>query len=341
MIGTVARVVRTEGLSSAVRRVQERVSESLHRGSLLVRGAKPSAIPILNVSMMGVSPRLGGVPTQLLFRLRAERTMRDVALYSPGFLELPSHGRRVGSVAEALAITGARTIHLEGTFGVRPEDVLHDGVSLMVSVHDMTAPRELLDAARVVVFASRFLRDRYDVDGEIIEPGVPASGITAGGPHIAFAGAMKRHKGAGLLAELAELTPGLQWHAFGGGDVALPPSIRRHGYYRAGALPSLLARHRIGRVVLPSLFEESFGVALSECWQAGVPVIAFDHAALGARIREQGGGWLAPCWAGAAGLAEIINRGGTVAVPRDVPTSTDAANAYIELYRRCTMLASQ
>jgi hypothetical protein len=341
MIRPAARVLRTEGLPSARRRAAERASESLRRLALLARPARPVSIPILNVSMMGLSPRLGGVPTQLLFRLREERAMREVALYSPGFLELPSHGRRVRSVREALDITGARTIHLEGTFGVRAKEVVHDGVELIVSAHEVGADPELLAAARVVVFPSRYLRDWYGMDGEIIEPGVPASNARAGGPNIAFAGAVQRHKGAHFLAELVERTPGLEWHAFGGGEVPLPRGIRRHGYYRAGSLPSLLARYRIGRVVLPSVFEETFSLVLSECWQAGVPVIAFDHVALGERIREHGGGWLAPPESGAAGLAEIINRGGTLPVPRHVPTSLDAAKAYLALYRRCTMLASQ
>ncbi|HEV7919337.1 MAG TPA: glycosyltransferase [Thermoanaerobaculia bacterium] len=346
-MGTVFRVLRTEGAFSAYRRAEERVAESLHRFSLLARPARPTALPILNVSPMGVAPRRGGVPTQLLFRLGEERALRSVALYSPGFLELPSGARRVSSVQEALALTGAKTIHLEGTFGARLADL--QGVELIVSVHELGAPRELLEAARVIVYPSRFLRDRYGMEGEIIEPGVPAphpaSGrlLPAAGREglgvrgIAFAGAVQRHKGAHLLPELAELTPELEWHAFGGGELPLPRSVNRHGYYRAGSLPSLLARHHIGRVVIPSIVEESFSLVLSECWQAGVPVIAFDHGAIGQRIREHGGGWLAPAGSGAAGLAHLIRQNGGTRVPRNVPTAADAAKAYLALYRRCTM----
>lgn len=339
MIGTAFRVLRTEGAFSAYRRAEERVAEAAHRAALLVRPARPVHINILNLSMAGVSPRKGGVPTQLLFRLREERALREVAVYSPGFLELPAFGRRVRSVRQALDITGARVVHLEGTFGAPMKELA--GAELIVSVHEVGAPRELLDMASVIVYPSAFLRDRYGIDGEIIEPGVLPSSIMAGGSNIAFAGAVQRHKGAHLIPEIVERTPGLEWHAFGLGELPLPRSVRRHGYYRAGTLAALLARYQIGRVVLPSVFEETFGLVLSECWQAGVPAIAFDHAALGRRIREQGGGWLAPLESGAAGLADIILKNETTPVPRKVPTAAEAAKAYLALYRRCRMLGNQ
>lgn len=338
MIPLIARVVRNEGLASAYRRAAERVAEAMHRRWMLARPARPVRIPILNVSMMGLSPRAGGVQTQLLFRMREERKLRDVALFTPGYLEMPTFARRVHRVGDALRITGAKTLHLEGTFGVSADDVMHDGVELVVSVHDDSATPELLRSARKIVYPSRFLRDQYGLDGEIIEPGIPRSGVRAGGGNVAFAGAILRHKGAHLLPELAELVPDVEWHAFGGGDLPLPKSIRRHGYYRAGTLAALLKRHRIGRVVLPSIVEESFSLVLSECWQAGVPVVAFDQGALGERIREHGGGGLAPRDSGAAGLATVL-RGDLPPVPGDVPTSVDAAEAYVALYRRCRMLA--
>ncbi|MBV9494996.1 MAG: hypothetical protein JOZ54_12175, partial [Acidobacteria bacterium] len=228
MIPLIARVVRDEGLASAYRRTEERVAEGMHRRWMLARPARAVSIPILNVSLMGVSPRGGGVQTQLMFRMREERKLREVALFTPGYLELPTFARGVHHVADALRITGAKTLHLEGTFGVTLDDVMHDGVELVVSVHDDSATPELLKRARKIVYPSRFLRDQYGVDGEIIEPGIPASNIKAGGENVAFAGALMRHKGAHLLPELAELVPEVEWHAFGGGDMPLPKRIHRH-----------------------------------------------------------------------------------------------------------------
>jgi glycosyltransferase involved in cell wall biosynthesis len=160
---------------------------------------------------------------------------------------------------------------------------------------------------------------------------------------IAFAGSAKRHKGAHLLPEIAR-DLGANIHIFGGGDEELlramrrVPNITAHGYYRAGTLPSLLARHGVGLVVLPSIWPETHSLVLSEAWLAGAAVAAFDLGAPAERIRQHGGGWLVPLETGAAGLAQIIEqwmRGEiTTSVPRSVPSPVDAAKAHVEMYRK-------
>jgi len=154
---------------------------------------------------------------------------------------------------------------------------------------------------------------------------------------------VKRHKGGALMPEILRATPGVQWHVFGGGDLDLLRAIRAtrraavHGYYRAGRLPHLLARYRVGLAVLPSIVPESFSVALSECWNAGVPVVAFDRGAIADRIRAEGGGFLVPPDAGAEGIAASVAdwlRGAISAVaPAHIPTARDAASAHLALYR--------
>ena len=52
------------------------------------------------------------------------------------------------------------------------------------------------------------------------------------------------------------------------------PNVNVHGYYRAGALPSLLARYGIGLIVLPSIVPETFSLVLSEARLAGVAVVS-------------------------------------------------------------------
>ncbi|MGZ7080422.1 MAG: glycosyltransferase, partial [Thermoanaerobaculia bacterium] len=382
------------------------------------RGAfvKPGTIPILNLSAGAVSSRLGGVPVQLFARLRAERTLRDVALLHAGVLELSApvlHTRAIGgdfatSVRGALNITGARAIHLEGTEGVPIASVLpliESGIRVFVSVHDFSLfcarphllelpmerfcqyssdvdrclrclrqtwsvesdeqaerralGRELLTSASGMIFPSRFLFDKHreifslpDLAGEIIEPGVTAAGLRVRAPArsaIAYAGSVKRHKGAKLMPEIVRLVAGdAAWHVFGGGDEDLLHAMRRiphvkiHGYYRHRQLPSLLARNRVGLVVLPSIVPESYGLVLSEAWLAGTAVVAFDHGAIAERIRRDGGGWLAPPDSGAAGLAEIIEqwRSGKIAarIPPVVPSPGDAARAHVDRYRRWGLL---
>lgn len=318
----VAKVIREEGFVSAFRRTRERIDEALH-----MRRGLPRA-DILNYCAMLVAPRIGGVAIQLLARLRVERQWRSVALLHPGA------GRM--SIREALDVTGAKLLHIEGTFGVDTEEILALGVPFIVSVHDFSATPELLAAAVAVVYPSRFLRDAYGVDGMIIEPGTAQTGVS--GPHVgqtllsvAFAGNVKPHKGSQLLPDIARRLD-RPLHVFGGGDLRPlrdVPNIVVHGYYRAGTLPSLLARHRIGTVVLPSIVPESYSLVLSEAWLAGAAVIAFDHGAVAERIRRDGGGWLAPLESGAAGLVEVIK---PATIPRNIATSAAAAKAYAEVY---------
>jgi glycosyltransferase involved in cell wall biosynthesis len=168
--------------------------------------------------------------------------------------------------------------------------------------------------------------------------------LSAERPAIAYAGSVKRHKGGELLPDLVRETgAGVAWHVFGGGDEDLLralrglPNVKVHGYYRRGRLPALLARHRVGLVVLPTIVPESYSLVLSEAWRAGAAVLAFDLGAPAERIRLQGGGFLAPLESRAAGLAEIAAKWAsgslTTTVPRVVPTPHDAARATISLYR--------
>jgi len=215
-----------------------------------------------------------------------------------------------------------------------------------------TLAREILTRAAALIFPSQFLLDQHrrlfslpDLVAEVIAPGVSAPPFKARSLRaIAFAGSAKRHKGAHLLPDIARRLPNIDIHIFGGGDEDLLRAMRRvpnitvHGYFRAGTLPSLLARHGIGLVVLPSIWPETHSLVLSEAWLAGAVVAAFDLGAPAERIREHGGGWLAPLESGAAGLAAIIDqwmRGEiTASVPQSVPSPIDAATAHVELYRR-------
>jgi glycosyltransferase involved in cell wall biosynthesis len=422
MIRAIVDVVRGEGLASALRRAGERVREGARyaalRAASVVAGAADAAI--VNVSATSVAPRTGGVAVQLEARLRAERTLRSVALLHPGGLALSkpfAHVRQLApqgfeaAVREALAVTGAKAIHLEGTNGVPLDSALRllgDGIAVVVSVHDFSLfcarphlleepegrfcdysrdldrchrcllqtwpavsknaqserrelARRLLASATGLIFPSHFLLDRHrelfslpQLQGEIVEPAlagadrnVPPDGSARG---VAFAGSVKRHKGAHLLPELARALAGrgLKLHVFGGGDAELlqtlraQPNIVIHGYYRSGSLPSLLARHGIGLVVLPSIVPESYGLTLTEAWRAGAFAAIFDLGATADRIRHEGGGWLAPLDSGAEGLERIIERwlrGETSPNTGVALTPAAVARAHLDLYIRWGLLS--
>jgi hypothetical protein len=333
-----------------------------------------------------------------------------VALVSPGVLDLsqPSrHTRRVSpqieiAIRDAIAMTGAHTIHFEGMHGMPFAEVLRlidDGFDVIVSAHDFSLfcarphlieepsgafcfysqdlhrchrcliqtwqvpkneqrdrralARQILASAKRVIFPSQFLLDQHreifsmpELAGVVIEPAVCVAnrdprGVTAARA-IAYAGSAKRHKGAHMLAEIAQRT-GAALHIFGGGDEDLMRELRHlsnvtvHGYYRSGELTSLLQKHGIGLVIVPSIWPETHCLVISEAWMAGAAVAAFDLGAQAERIRAHGGGWLAPLESGADGLAAIANQwlAGSITTtpPRDNATPLDAARAHIELYR--------
>lgn len=386
MMRAVANVIRGEGLASAACRAHERIGDAFRDARLRMRGGASGAA-ILNVSSASAAARTGGVAVQLLTRLHAESALREIALLHPGGLQFRDHLRGPMTVREALRVTGAKTVHYEGTAGMPIEDALRlreEGIDVVVSVHDFSLfcerphllevrtgrfcefsqdrdrcvscvgdqserralGRRLLTEATGVVFPSQFLYDRHralfglpELRGEVIEPAVPGVRVAGGGDSVAFAGSVMAHKGAHLLAEIARDT---ELHVFGGGDAEILRALRRHpnirvqGYYRAGTLPALLARHRIGLVVLPSVVPESYSIALTEAWLAGARVAAFELGAIAERIRNEGGGWLAPLDSGAAGIAAIVDRWRAGALQTRVPevhaSGENAARAHIRLY---------
>jgi len=219
----------------------------------------------------------------------------------------------------------------------------------------------LLGEAAAVVYPSEFLRGAHralfpDLDSlrqRVLAPALALEPGPARRPawpprHVAYAGSVKPHKGAAVFAELASgwgtRSPELRWSAYGGGDPGLLSRLRRagvraRGYHRPGSLARLLARDRVDLAILPSIVPEAFGLTLAECWAAGVPCVVFDLGAPAERLRRQGGGWVVPAAAGAAGLADLLRR--LVAGeerPPEVPRAPAgavgaAARGMLELYR--------
>lgn len=222
--------------------------------------------------------------------------------------------------------------------------------------------RELLERARAVMFPSEFLRNAHQSllgthvrSVHVLAPGLdwsrPECRRRAGETtRIAFAGDVRTHKGGHLIASiLAALgQEQITCHVFGGGDAQILQGLRRnprvvvHGYYTAGQLPLLLAEHGIDLAMLPSLVPESFSLTLSECWVAGVPVIAFDHGAHAERIARHGGGTTVPVEGGSAAVAAAIRswmEGAPLPpVPDSVPSAHENAAARLALYDNLGLL---
>jgi glycosyltransferase involved in cell wall biosynthesis len=225
------------------------------------------------------------------------------------------------------------------------------------------AMADLLAAADAIVFPSAYLREAWRAllpaldrkRQHVVEPGAMEAEPVAPPPaepvrRVALVGASTAAKGAALLPDVVRAADGLRFTVLGGGDADILRALRRlprtrvRGYYRAGALPRQLAGRGIGVALILSLVPESYGMTLDECWQAGVPVVAFDHGAIAERVRRLGGGVLVPLERGALGIAEALRALRDGAPRPDVPpraaltTPAQAARTHVLLYRRLGLL---
>lgn len=153
-------------------------------------------------------------------------------------------------------------------------------------------------------------------------------------------------KGAGLLIELARklLDEPVRFHVYGrvkGFDpVTLPENITLCGFYNPGDVGKAMAD--IDVCLMPSFYEESFSLTVSEAWAHGVPVISSKRGALQERILHGVNGWLpdsldADAWAETVrrlledqSIDEVHRRlGGT-----QVQSIEETGKAYARLYER-------
>jgi glycosyltransferase involved in cell wall biosynthesis len=222
----------------------------------------------------------------------------------------------------------------------------------------------LLSEADALVFPSEFLlqahRDLFPglptERARIIAPATPGQALPPRPPgplrHVALVGGVQAHKGALVFADVVRrLTgSGLRWSAYGGGDAALlallrglpdAPDIRVRGSYRHGSLPRHLRRDGVDLALLLSIVPESYSLALGECVQAGVPVLAFALGALGERVPRSGAGRLVDPDQGAEGIADEIRamlaEGRAPEIAADaaaqIPGADATAAAYRDLYQ--------
>lgn len=78
------------------------------------------------------------------------------------------------------------------------------------------------------------------------------------------------------------------------------------GPYAAEEVEDLIRAQAACAAFLPSLWPETWSYTLSEAWQAGLDVVAFDLGAPAERIRSSGRGWLIPLGLPAAGVNKML-----------------------------------
>lgn len=350
MSRTLLRVLRSEGLASAARRAQLRLREGSTQalGRLRAWDRTIPQVTLLNVCATPLDARYGGLPLQLRDRLRHEALLRPVALYTPGRLWVGTRCWSVTDLTQALRACAPEWLHLEGSGGADFAVALNSRCRILLGLHDLDllhAPQAVREAAftraATVVYASPYLARRHAQVGRVIAPGLDWPAVKPGPQdpqHAAFVGLVHANKGAGELLHLIAALPQWRWSVYGGGDAQWLHRLRRagariHGFYAAGQLPSLLVRDRVSRVLLPQLQPEGWSLTLSECRLAGVPVVAYDHGAVGARLAAHGGGVRVPVHAGVAGLSAALQATPEPLRHPDAPCAADSAAEMLALYR--------
>lgn len=127
---------------------------------------------------------------------------------------------------------------------------------------------------------------------EIIRPELPAN--SGDGLKVAILGNLNHHKGADVIMEVIEQLSGenISFHFFGeiekSYDDKLVSSdnvkIHRYGRYPPGQLPKELFLCDIS--LHASIWPETYVLALSEAWAAGLVPIVSDMGALGERVKD-------------------------------------------------------
>jgi glycosyltransferase involved in cell wall biosynthesis len=222
---------------------------------------------------------------------------------------------------------------------------------------------QALGRASAVIYPSGFLRrahrelfpepNRSAIE-EVISPATsrPEQPINkeANPAIIGFVGGFSTHKGGALIRPIMDRitaeVPRIRAFVYGNGEDRFSREIRSsgrvrvRGYYRQGALPSLLARDRVGVAVLSSIWPEAYALVVDECLASGVPVVAFDLGAVGERLTSWGVGRLAALDEGSDGLARAIldcvssPPGIPGTVIDQLPRPKDTARQHLALYQR-------
>jgi glycosyltransferase involved in cell wall biosynthesis len=217
-----------------------------------------------------------------------------------------------------------------------------------------------LHDAGLLIFPSAFLQRQYEALFPERQPGqreavvAPATtrraAVAATGdrrPHVAFVGGVYPHRGAAhiqpIMDRVRESEPKAVGFVYGDGDDELFKKVRNakkvkiQGYYPQGTLPEVIAKDKIAVAVLPSISPEAYSLVVDECLSAGVPVVAFEHGAVGERLSYWEVGDLVPMALGVEGLADAVidnlgqNQRVADGIIRTLPQIDRVARKYREL----------
>jgi len=235
---------------------------------------------------------------------------------------------RAASIAGRL---GAPTIVTLHDILFLRSDALEPGAGGAPDAAWLAQTSDFLRAAAAVVAPSGYVADlaRRHVPGldvQVVPNGSPPPYADAGtiDPRPEFAGRRPRavaavlgaigpHKGSAVLAQMEPFLAGtgIAIVVIGYLDAQVTAGWRGehlfvHGPYRDEDVPGLLRAYGVRIGLFPNRVPESFSYALSDLWDAGIPVLVPDDGALAERVRRHGGGWVLTPGAGAREIAATL-----------------------------------
>jgi glycosyltransferase involved in cell wall biosynthesis len=139
-------------------------------------------------------------------------------------------------------------------------------------------------------------------DDSLLPPAGPSPLAADGIRRICVVGAIGTEKGYDVLLacarDAANRKLSLRFHLVGHScdDARLlaTGSVHITGRYEEKEIGSLIKQQQAQLAWLPSLWPETWCYTLTQVWQAGLNVLAFDIGSPAGRIRRNGRGWLVP-----------------------------------------------
>jgi GT2 family glycosyltransferase len=158
-------------------------------------------------------------------------------------------------------------------------------------------------------------------DDDRVPPALPA--IAAGRRRVCVIGAIGIDKGYEVLLSCArdaasrslDLEFVLVGESCDDDRLTTTGRVRITGEYEPHEAVGLIRNQKASLAWLPSVWPETWSYTLSEAWQAGLDVLAFDIGTPAERIRRTGRGWICPLGISAAALNDRLMTLGSPAVP--------------------------
>lgn len=284
-------------------------------------------------------------------------SLHDFHLMCPDYNQIGTDGRPCGKPLVTPEPDCLRCLETKGGLRnkVLADYLLQRRTLIRQAVQEIsafTAPSRYLKARFARAFGNR-AASRC----QVIPHGVARPSGTEASTHgdclmVVYVGGLKQLKGARVLVDAArrlESESTIEIHLYGAiGDAGdtlarLPRNCRWRGPFAQGNAASAMRSADI--VVIPSLFEETFSLVLSEAWACAKPVLASRLGALEERIEDGRNGWLFPAgdhaalarklsWLSQPQGREALTRVAADLGRREMPDAASASAPYRKLYRK-------